>query len=76
MWYMKELFEVTDVDAAAHLGERREYHGCRCQEGSSSSCREKPRISESSFQYTIYLYLKDWVNLDSAEKGEGFTTRG
>lgn len=32
MWYMKELFEVTDVDAAAHLGERREYHGCRCQE--------------------------------------------
>jgi len=32
MWYMKELFEVTDVDAAAHLGEHREHHGRRCQE--------------------------------------------
>lgn len=32
VWYMKELFEVTDADAAVHLGERREYHGSWCQE--------------------------------------------
>lgn len=68
---MKGLFEVTDVNAAAHSGEHREYHGWQCQKAGDLLllAQEEAEHIQELFSICYISVFKELGNLDSAAKG-------